>query len=75
MRLYKMYVQGVYSIRVVPDKSPIEVSEAKEDLDIPIGLRLRPFLNSFYAGRVYYNTLRGNNKAQELNVLSIKDIF
>jgi len=42
---------------------PIEVGEAKEDLDIPIGLRLRPFLNSFYVGRVYYNTPRGYNKA------------
>jgi len=41
----------------------MEVGEAKEDLDIPIGLRLRPFLNSFYAGRVHYNTPRGNNKA------------
>ena len=45
------------------DKLPIEVSEAKEDLYIPIGLRLRLFLNSFYVGRVYYNTPRGNNKA------------
>jgi len=56
-------MQGVYSIQVVLDKSPIEVGEAKEDLDVPIGLRLRPFLNSFYAGRIYYNTLRCNNKA------------
>jgi len=54
---------------------PIEVSEAKEDLDVPIGLRLRPFFNSFYTGRVYYNTPRVNNKAQELNVLSIKNAF
>jgi len=30
---------------------PIEVSEAKEDLNIPIELRLRPFLNSFYVGK------------------------
>jgi len=56
-------MQGVYSIRVIPDKLPIEVSKAKEDLDIPIGLRLRPSLNSFYAVRVHYNTPRGNNKA------------
>jgi len=42
---------------------PIEVSKAKEDLDVPIGLRLRPFLNSFYIVKVYYNTPRGNNKA------------
>jgi hypothetical protein len=63
MRLYKIYVQGVCGIRVVPDKSLIEVSEAKEDLDIPIGLRLRLFLNSFYIGKVYYNTPRSNNKA------------
>ena len=53
----------------------IEVSKAKEDLDVPIGLKLRPFLNSFYVLKVYYNTIRYNNKAQELNVLSIKDIF
>ena len=48
---------------MVLDKSPIEVGEAKEDLDIPIGLRLRLFLSSFYTGRVYYNTIRYNNKA------------
>jgi len=42
---------------------PIEVGKAKKDLDVSIGLRLRPFLNIFYAVRVYYNTLRGNNKA------------
>jgi len=60
---YKMYMQGVYGIRVVLDKSPIEVSKAKEDLDVSIGLRLRPFLNSFYAVRVYYDTPKGNNKA------------
>jgi len=56
-------VQGVYGIQVVPNKSPIEVGKAKEDLNIPIGLRLRPSLNSFYAVRVHYNTPRGNNKA------------
>ena len=50
-------------IRVVLDKLPIKVSKAKEDLDIPIGLRLRLFLNSFYAGGVYYNIIGGNNKA------------
>ena len=60
---YKIYVQGVYGIRVVPDKSPIEVGKAKEDLDVPIGLRLRLFLNSFYAGRIYYDTIRCDNKA------------
>jgi len=54
---------------------PIEVGKAKENLDILIGLRLRPFLNSFYMRRVYYNTPRGDNKAKELNVLSIKDVF
>ena len=52
-----------YSIKVALDKSPIEVSEAKKDLDTPIGLRLRLFLNGFYIGRIYYNTPRGNNKA------------
>jgi len=56
-------MQGVCSIQVVPDKSLIEVGEAKEDLDVPIELRLKPFLNSFYAGRIYYNTIRYNDKA------------
>ena len=54
---------GVYNIQVVPDKSLIEVSKAEEDLDIPIKLRLRPFLNSFYTGRVHYNIIKYNNKA------------
>ena len=54
---------------------PIKVGEVKKDLNIPIGLRLRPFLNSFYMGKVYYNTVKYNNKAQELNVLSIKNAF
>ena len=40
----------------------IKVSKAKKDLDIPIGLRLRLFLNSFYIDRVYYNTIRGLKK-------------
>jgi len=65
----------IYRHRDILDKSPIEVSEAKEDLDIPIGLMLRPFLNGFYVGRIYYNTIRYDNKAQKLNVLNIKDIF
>jgi len=63
MCLYKIYIQGVCGIQVVLDKSPIEVSKAKEDLDVPIELRLRLFLNSFYIGRIYYNTIRYNNKA------------
>jgi hypothetical protein len=54
---------------------PIEVSKAKEDLDIFIRLRLRPFLNSFNLYRVYYNTLRGNKIAKELNKISIKGVF
>jgi len=41
----------------------IEVGEAKEDLDVPIGFRLRLFFNSFYADGVYYNTLRGDDNA------------
>jgi hypothetical protein len=53
----------------------IEVSKAKEDLDIFIRLRLRPFLNSFNLYRVYYNTLRGNKMAKKLNKLSIKGAF
>ena len=75
MRPCKIYIQGVCGIQVVLDKSPIEVGEAKEDLNIPIGLRLRPFLNSFYAGRVHYNTVKYNDEAQELNILSVKDAF
>ena len=53
----------------------IEVSKAKEDLDIFIKLRLKLFLNSFYLYRVYYNILRGNNIAKKLNKLSIKRVF
>jgi hypothetical protein len=48
---------------MVPDKLLIKVGKVKEDLNIPIGLRLRPFLNSFYAGRVYYNIIKYDNKA------------
>ena len=40
----------------------IEVGKAKKDLDIPIGLKLKLFFNSFYAGKVYYNTIKYNNK-------------
>ena len=54
---------------------PIEISEAEEDLNIPIGLKLRLFLNSFYAGKVHYNTIKCDDKAQELNVFNIKDAF
>ena len=54
---------------------PIEVSKAKEDLDIFIRLRLRLFFNSFNLYRVYYNTLRGNKIAKKLNKLSIKGVF
>ena len=54
---------------------PIEVSKAKEDLDIFIRLRLRLFFNSFNLYRVYYNTIRGNNIAKKLNKLSIKGVF
>jgi hypothetical protein len=54
---------------------PVEVSEAKEDLDIFIKFRLRPFLNSFNLYRVYYNALRGNKIAKKLNKLSIKGVF
>jgi hypothetical protein len=53
----------------------VEVSEAKEDLDIFIRLRLRPFLNSFNLYRVHYNILRGNKIAKKLNKLNIKGVF
>ena len=53
----------------------IEVSKAKEDLDIFIRLRLKLFLNSFNSYRVYYDTLRGNKIAKKLNELSIKGVF
>ena len=54
---------------------PIVVSKAKENLDISIGLRSKLFLNNFYIDRVYYNAIRGNNRAWELNVLSVKAVF
>ena len=53
----------------------VEVSKAKEDLDIFIKLRLRPFLNSFNLYRVHYNTLKGNKIAKKLNKFSIKGAF
>ena len=53
----------------------IEVSKAKEDLNIFIKLRLRPFLNSFNLYRVHYNTLRGNKIVKKLNKLSVKRVF
>ena len=53
----------------------IEVSKAKEDLDIFIKLKLRLFLNSFNLYRVHYNTLRGNKIAKKLNKLSVKGVF
>ena len=54
---------------------PIEVGEAKENLNIFIKLRLRPFLNSFNLYRVYYNTLKGNKIAKKLNKFSVKGVF
>ena len=54
---------------------PIEVSKAKEDLNIFIRLRFRLFLNSFNLYRVYYNALRGNRIAKKFNKLSIKGVF
>ena len=54
---------------------PIEVSKAKEDLDIFIRLRLRLFLNSFNSYRVYYDTLKGNKIAKKLDKLSKKGVF
>jgi hypothetical protein len=53
----------------------VEVSEAKEDLDIFIRLRLRPFLNSFNLCRVHYDALRGDKIAKKLNKLNIKGVF
>jgi len=58
-----MYVQRVYNIKVILDKSLIKVGEVKEDLDVLIGFRFKPFLNSFYVVKVHYNTIRGNDKA------------
>ena len=60
---------------MVLNKSPIEVSKAKKDLNIFIRLRLRLFLNSFNLYKVYYNTLRSNKIAKKLNKLSIKGVF
>jgi hypothetical protein len=54
---------------------PVEVGEAKEDLNIFIKLRLRLFFNSFNLYRVYYNALRGDKIAKKLNKLSIKGVF
>jgi hypothetical protein len=53
----------------------IEVSEAKEDLDIFIRFRLRPFLNSFNLCKVHYNAFRGDKIAKKLNKLNIKGAF
>ena len=63
------------NIRIVPNKLFIEIGEAKEDLNVFIRLRLRPFLNSFNLYRVYYNTLKGNKIAKKFNKLSMKGVF
>ena len=53
----------------------IEVGKAKENLDVFIRLKLRPFLNGFNLYRVYYNTLRGNKIAKKFDKLSVKRVF
>jgi hypothetical protein len=65
----------VCDVRIVPNKSPVEVSEAKEDLDVFIRLRLRPFLNYFNSCRVHYDTLRGNKIAKKLDELGVEGAF
>jgi len=53
----------------------IKVGKAKEDLNVFIKLRLRPFFNSFNLYRVYYNTFRGNKTAKKFDKLSVKGVF
>jgi len=53
----------------------VEVGKAKENLDIFIRLKFKPFLNSFNLCKVYYNTLRGNKIAKKLNKLGVKGVF
>ena len=65
----------MYNIQIVLNKLPVEVSEVKEDLNIFIKFRLRPFLNSFNLYRVYYDTLKGNKIAKKLNKFGIKGVF
>ena len=65
----------MYNVQIVPNKLPVEVSKAKEDLNIFIRLRLKLFLNSFNLYRVHYNTLRGNKIAKKLNKFNIKGVF
>ena len=65
----------MYNIQIIPNKLLIEVSEAKENLDIFIRLRLRPFLNSFNLYRVYYNTFKSNKIAKKFNKFGIKRVF
>ena len=65
----------MYNIQIILNKSLVKISKAKEDLDVFIRLRLRPFINSFNLCRVYYNTLRGNKIAKKLNKLGIKGVF
>ena len=54
---------------------PVEVSEAEEDLNVFIRLRLRPFLNSFNSYRVYYDTFRSNKIAKKLDKFGVKGVF
>ena len=63
------------NIQIILNKLPIKVSKVKEDLNIFIKFRLRPFFNSFNLYKVYYNTLKGNKIAKKLNKLRIKGAF
>ena len=46
-------IKWSYNTRKVENKTPVEVTEAKENLYIPVGLRTRPFLNRLDTGWVY----------------------
>ena len=65
----------MYNIQIIPNKLLIEVGKAKEDLNVFIKLRLRPFFNSFNLYRVHYDTFRSDKIAKKLNKFSIKGVF
>ena len=57
-------IKWLYDIREVENETPVEVIEAKENLYIPVGLWMRPFLNRLDTGRVYSYPVLINEKSK-----------
>ena len=57
------------------NKTAIEVSEFKKNLNIIVALRLRPFLNSSNSTSIYLYAYYTHNKIKKLNFLSGEGIL